>query len=183
MSHSRYHCTTAHIMSSNHTLSLHRLTSNSSSTTHFLWVWSTENRTCSADCLQDNSSARTPWKAPSSIVKNACLQLRCLTIDILLLRAFVWRRPHRKRSFLYFVACWELFTEPLPGNACSNLLQYFWPVSPNIYVRENVCLKLVSINSYTCVNSLQYLKNLTHLEEIVGIIIISINSMSIKLQS
>jgi hypothetical protein len=31
------------------------------------------------------SSARTPRKTPSSTVKNACLQLRCLAIDVLLL--------------------------------------------------------------------------------------------------
>jgi hypothetical protein len=28
-----------------------------------------------------------------------------------------WRRPHRKHSFPYIVACWEVFTEPLPVSA------------------------------------------------------------------
>jgi hypothetical protein len=41
--HSQYHCTTAHLKSSNHTLSLHRLTSNSSSTTNFPWISLTAN--------------------------------------------------------------------------------------------------------------------------------------------
>jgi hypothetical protein len=60
-------------------------------------------RTCSADCLQDNSSTRIPQKTPSSFVKDACLQLRCLAIDVLLFRAFAWRGPHRKHSFPYIV--------------------------------------------------------------------------------
>jgi hypothetical protein len=42
----------------------------------------------SADCLQDNSSARTPRKSLSSSVTDVFLQLRCLAIDVLLLRAF-----------------------------------------------------------------------------------------------
>jgi hypothetical protein len=35
-----------------------------------------------------NSSARTPRKMPSSVIKNACLLVRYLAIDILLFRAF-----------------------------------------------------------------------------------------------
>jgi hypothetical protein len=35
-----------------------------------------------------NPSARTPRKTSSSIVKKACLQLRCLAINVLLLSAF-----------------------------------------------------------------------------------------------
>jgi hypothetical protein len=41
--------------------------------------------TRSADC-QDNFSARTPRKTPSSFVKDAYLQLRCPAIDFLLFR-------------------------------------------------------------------------------------------------
>jgi hypothetical protein len=75
-------------MSSIHTLSLHRPTSNSSSTTNFPWLSPTENWTCSPNCLQENSSARIPRKTPSSVVKDACLQLHCLAVDVLLFRAF-----------------------------------------------------------------------------------------------
>jgi hypothetical protein len=28
-----------------------------------------------------------------------------------------WCRPHRKHIFPFIAACWEVFTEPLPGNA------------------------------------------------------------------
>jgi hypothetical protein len=101
VSHSRYHCTTVHIKSSNHTLSLHRPTFNSSLTTNFPWL-SYRELTRSADCLQDNSSTRTLRKTPS-FVKNLCLQLRCLAIDVLLFRAFAWREPHRKHSFPYIL--------------------------------------------------------------------------------
>jgi hypothetical protein len=52
-----------------------------------------------ADCLQDNSSARTPRKTRSYFVKDACLQLRCLEIDVLFFRAFAWCGPHRKHNF------------------------------------------------------------------------------------
>jgi hypothetical protein len=53
------------------------------------------------DYLQDNSSARTPWKTPPSFVKNACLQLHCLAINVSLFREFAWRWPHRKQFPLY----------------------------------------------------------------------------------
>jgi hypothetical protein len=92
------------IKSSNHTLSLHRPTYNSSSTMNFPWPSPTENwLTRNADCLQDNSSARTARKIQSSFDMNACLQLRCLAIDVLSFRAFVRRRPHRKHSFPYII--------------------------------------------------------------------------------
>jgi hypothetical protein len=35
-----------------------------------------------------NHFARTPRKTPTSIVKNACLQLRCLATDVLFFRSF-----------------------------------------------------------------------------------------------
>jgi hypothetical protein len=90
-------------MSSNHTLSLHRPTSNSSST-NFPWLSPTENwLTRSSDCLQDNSSARTHGKHRVLFVKDAYLQLRCVAVDVVLFRAFAWRRPHRKHSFPYIV--------------------------------------------------------------------------------
>jgi hypothetical protein len=41
ITHSQCHCTAAHTKSSNHTLRLHRSTSNSSSTTKFPWLTST----------------------------------------------------------------------------------------------------------------------------------------------
>jgi hypothetical protein len=37
-----------------------------------------------------NTSARAPRKTPSFTVKEACLQLRCLSTDILLFRAFAY---------------------------------------------------------------------------------------------
>jgi hypothetical protein len=43
---------------------------------------------CSVDCLQDSSSARTPRKTPSPIVKNAYLLVRYPAMDIC--------EPHRK---------------------------------------------------------------------------------------
>jgi hypothetical protein len=48
----------------------------------------TQNWTCSTNCLQDNFSAQTPQKTLSSVVKDACLQLCCLAIDVLLFHAF-----------------------------------------------------------------------------------------------
>jgi hypothetical protein len=75
--------------SSNHKLSLHRPTSNSSSTTNFLWLSPTQNSLIrSVHCLQDNSSARTQRKTPCSFVKDACLQLRCLVIDVIFFSVF-----------------------------------------------------------------------------------------------
>jgi hypothetical protein len=53
--------------------------------------------------LRYTGSARTTQKTPSSFVKNACLQFRCLATDVLLFSAFAWRGPHRKRSFPYIV--------------------------------------------------------------------------------
>jgi hypothetical protein len=83
-------------------LNLQRPTSNSSSTTNFPWLYPTENwLTGSADFLQDNTSARAPRKTPPSFVKYACVQLRCLAIDVLLFRAFAWHGPHRKQFSLY----------------------------------------------------------------------------------
>jgi hypothetical protein len=58
-------------------------------------------RTRSNDCLQNNSSARTPRITPSSFVKDVCLQLCFLSIDVLLFRAFAWRGQHRKQFSLY----------------------------------------------------------------------------------
>jgi hypothetical protein len=108
---------------SHHTLNLHRLTFNSFSTTNFPWLSPTENWTCSADCLQGNSSARTPRKTPSSIVEDACLQLRCLVIDVVFFL----------RIFLYG----NVFINPLPSNGCTcNIapsLRLFVPNSLQAY--------------------------------------------------
>jgi hypothetical protein len=106
-SHSRYHCTTAHIKSSNHTLSRHRLTSNSSST-NFQWLYPTENwtelflQTVAARITHHRKhssptvveacyhaiaqqSRRGPHRKHlsflSRIIIAACLQLRCLAMD------------------------------------------------------------------------------------------------------
>jgi hypothetical protein len=48
-----------------------------------------------------NSLARTPRKTSSSVVKNACLLVRYIAMDVLLLSAFV---------------VGNVFTEPLPSN-------------------------------------------------------------------
>jgi hypothetical protein len=45
--------------------------------------WTPPSHGLRANCLQGNSSARTPRKTPSSFVKHACLQLRCLAMDAL----------------------------------------------------------------------------------------------------
>jgi hypothetical protein len=47
-----------------------------------------------------NSSARTPRKTPSSVVKNACLLVRYVALDVLLCPS----------------CCGNVFTDPLPGN-------------------------------------------------------------------
>jgi hypothetical protein len=84
-------------------LSLHRPTSSFSSTTNSPWLSPTDSWLArSADCLKDNSSARTPQKTPYSFVKDACLRLRCLAIDVLF-HAFSWRGPHTKHAFPYIV--------------------------------------------------------------------------------
>jgi hypothetical protein len=63
ITHSQYHCTTAHIKSSNHTLSLHRLTSNSS-TTNFPWLTSTLQSN-SVNCVVASNVFRiTPRHGP-----------------------------------------------------------------------------------------------------------------------
>jgi hypothetical protein len=72
ITHSQYHCTTAHINSSNHPLSHHRSNSSSSSATNFPWLTSTLQfcqPPCNAECLQDNSSARTTHRKQMSPVR------------------------------------------------------------------------------------------------------------------
>jgi hypothetical protein len=51
----------------------------------------------------------------------------CLAKDVLMLRAFAWRRLHRKHSFPYIVAYWEVFNEPLPGNALIKSVTVYSP--------------------------------------------------------
>jgi hypothetical protein len=104
MSQPRYHRTIAYIKSSNEMLSLHRPISIFFSTMKLPWLSPTENWLIrSADCLQDKSSARIPQKTLSSFLKGACLQLRCLVVNVLLFCAFAWSRPHRKHNFPYIV--------------------------------------------------------------------------------
>jgi hypothetical protein len=108
MSHSRYHCTTAHIKSSNHTSSLHRLTSIS---THFPWISPTDNWTelctllyavvfpfswhCSLKLAPfyrrgtDLQKTRVRMRgadhienSTSPIVAKACFPRRCLAVEV-----------------------------------------------------------------------------------------------------
>jgi hypothetical protein len=98
--------------SCNHTLNLHRPTSNSLSPTNFPWLYPTENWICNADCLQDNSSARTTQKTQSPIFKKTCLQLRCLAVDVALFRAFASAGTSLPRRCLVMgvhVVIWSLF--------------------------------------------------------------------------
>jgi hypothetical protein len=65
-------------------------------------------------------------------VKDACLQLRCLAIDVLLFRAFAWCGPHRKQFPLY--CCHVLkghFYRPSQSNSSSSIVAC-------IRCRENV---------------------------------------------
>jgi hypothetical protein len=51
----------------------------------FVLLYTSPHSFNSPDCALFNSSARTPRKTPSSVVKNACLLVRYLLIDVLLL--------------------------------------------------------------------------------------------------
>jgi hypothetical protein len=102
-----YHCTTAHIKSSNHMLSLHRPTSNSSSTSTellcavvFTFSWLNSDLIPASGCHYIDSAQiqqKTTW-----IVDEACLPVGCLGIYILLLSAIV--------------CCGDMFIGPLPSN-------------------------------------------------------------------
>jgi hypothetical protein len=106
--------------SSNHTLSLHRPTSNSSSTTDFptsdLRRLTTELRwllqvyplgTDHAQKAQPLHSCKGMFTLPLPSNRNPI---------------FAWRGPHRKQC--HIIAFWNVFTEPLPGNASQyGLLQ------------------------------------------------------------
>jgi hypothetical protein len=109
------------LKTSNHKLSLHRLTS-ISSTTNFPWLSHTENwLTRSAVCLQDNSSARTPSKTLSYFVENACLQILCLEIDVLFFRTFAWRGPHGKQ---FSLNCCHVLKRGFTGRRIKRQLFY-----------------------------------------------------------
>jgi hypothetical protein len=71
---------------------------------------------CSVDCLQDNSSVRTPRKTPSSVVKNACLLARYLAMDICEL--------HRKHFLRHWFCCYVRVFRALPrnGSTCHNMI-------------------------------------------------------------
>jgi hypothetical protein len=88
----------------------------------------------SADCLQGNSSVLIPRKTLSSFVKNSCLKLRRLAIDVLFFRSFASRRSHRKQSFPYIVV--TLSREYLPAVALK--WQYF---SCRLYSLPWECLR------------------------------------------
>jgi hypothetical protein len=76
---------------------------------------------CCDDCLQDNSSARTPRKT-FSVVKNACLLARSLAMDIC--------EPHRKPLLRHWFYCCVRVFRALPrnGSTCRNIFYstYSW---------------------------------------------------------
>jgi hypothetical protein len=78
-----------------------------------------------ADCLQDNSSARTPRKPLASFVKDACLQLHCLAVDVLFFCAFAWRGPYRKQFPLY---CSEVLKRVFTGRRIETAVLLLLPV-------------------------------------------------------
>jgi hypothetical protein len=126
-------------------LSLHRPTSNSSP-----WLSPTETwRTRSAGCLQDNSSARTPRKTPSSFVKDACLQLRCLAIYDLLFRGFAWRRQHRKHSYPYIVVTFLKGRVYLPSlrNGNSSIVACI-RCHENVYGHSSIVIDTAHMSQY-----------------------------------
>jgi hypothetical protein len=139
------------------TLNLHRLTSNSSSTRNFQRLSATRNwLSGSIDCLQDNSSARTPRKTPPSFVKNACLELRCLAIYVLLLRAFAWRGPHRKEFPVY--CCHFLkgcIYRSWRRNGCSSIVTCIH-CRENVYGHSAIVIEMAHMSQYKKYNSFFY---------------------------
>jgi hypothetical protein len=63
---------------------------------------------CVVDSLQDNSSARTPRKAPSSVVTNTCLLAPYLAMAIC--------EPHRKYLLRHWFYCCVCVFRELPRN-------------------------------------------------------------------
>jgi hypothetical protein len=124
-------------------LRLHRPTSNSCSCMNFLWRSPTEKRlTGSADCLQDNSTARTPRKTPSFSVKDACLQLRCLATGILLFRAFAWHGLHRKQLPLY---CCYILKGVFTGHCIATAVLLLLPVFIAVRMFTDIPLQLPNL--------------------------------------
>jgi hypothetical protein len=117
---------------------------------NFPWLSPAKNwLTRSADCLQDNSSARTPWKTPSSLVKDAYLQLRCLAIDVLLYCAFTWRRSHRKHSFPYIVVTFlsEGVYQPSHRNDSSSIVVCI-RCRENVYEHSSLVTETARMSEY-----------------------------------
>jgi hypothetical protein len=72
------------------------------------WHSTAEPSTRNVDCLQDNSSVRTPRKTIFSVVKNACLLARYLAMDIC--------EPHRKPLLRRRPCCCVLVFQALHRN-------------------------------------------------------------------
>jgi hypothetical protein len=83
--------------SSNHTLSLHRLTSNSSITTNFPWLSPTDN----------SFVLLVPYCTPTAFIPVLHLIYHWITY-------IASRQTNRKHRFLY--CCEGMFTAPLPSN-------------------------------------------------------------------
>jgi hypothetical protein len=131
------------------------------------------------DCLQRNSSARTPRKTPSSSVKDACSQLCCLAIDVLLFRKFALGRPYGKHSLHYIVVTFlrGVFTSRRIETTVLLLMPVFVAVKmftdiplllrnlatdclPRICLRGNLFTNPLPSNSFTC--NTTFLRTPTH---------------------
>jgi hypothetical protein len=131
-------------------LRFYRPTSNSSSTTKFPWLFPTGNwMTGRADYHQGDSSARTPRKMPSYFVKDACLQLRCLAIDVLFFLAFAWRGPTYKTQFRWY-CCHVLkrgVFQPSHRNGSSSIVACI-RCPENVYGLSSNVIKTAHMSQY-----------------------------------
>jgi hypothetical protein len=89
-----------------------------------------------------NSFPRTPRKAPSPIVVNACLLLRCLATYFLYLRAFDRRGPYRTHTFPSIVACIRVY------KTTHLRLDSQWSLSFWHYYQYPICIPLPPRSCY-----------------------------------
>jgi hypothetical protein len=113
-----------------------------------------------------NPSARTPWKTLSSVVKDACLQLRCLAIDVLLFCVFAsvgMCLPSRCLAmgihvtvysviYIYHLGCvvLEISSQELPHGS-SSLITFFTVTSDDVHDMSRLALVCCTSTLYMLV--------------------------------
>jgi hypothetical protein len=134
-------------------LSLHRLTSNSSPTTNFPWHYPTKNWLV-APIVFKITPLHRPHGKHLLLVKDACLQLRCLATDILLFRAFASHGPHRKHSFPYIVLTGSHIETAVLLLPLSVAVRMFTDIPPLLHNIATGCLPRICLRGYLFTNTM-----------------------------